>query len=88
MIMDKYRIVCKEPKLYRVDTSCIVHRKNLIDKYGKWKSHKDGGYSHDYELVSRWGSEPYFTTNECTMWYNPIGSLNNPKGIYEYYNDQ
>ena len=88
MIMGKYNIVCKEPKLYRVDTSCVVHRKSLVDKYGPWKSHKDAGYCHDFEFVSRWKDEPYFTTNECTMWYNLVGSFNNAKAIYEYYGDQ
>jgi len=88
IIMGKYNIICKEPKLYRVDTSCIIHKKELIDKYGKWKSHKEAGYYHDYELVSRWKTEPYFVTEKPTVWYNLKGSLNNPKVIYEYYGDQ
>ena len=87
MIMGKYHIICKEPKRYRVDTSCIIHRKNLINKYGNWKTIQQD-FTHDYELVSRWTSEPYFTTNECTMWYNLDGSANNAKAIYEYYGDQ
>jgi len=88
MIMGKYNIICKEPKLYRIDTSCVIHRKDLIEKYGNWKSHKEAGYSHDYEFVSRWSNEPYFATERCTMWYNLVGSYNNPKAIYEWYGDQ
>jgi len=88
IIMDKYNIVFHEPKLYRVDTSCIIHKKFLIDKYGGWDN-KAGGYSHDWELVSRWvGREEYFVTKKCTVWYNLIGSKNAPEALYHWYGDQ
>ena len=88
MVMGEYKIKCKEPKLYRIDTSCIMHKKDLLDKYGYWRTHKDVGYAHDFELVSRWSNEKYDSTGEFTMIYNLEGSRNNARAIYEYYGDQ
>jgi glycosyltransferase involved in cell wall biosynthesis len=91
MRMGEYDILCKEPKLYRIDTSTFMHKKSLLEKYGYWKSHAEAGYSHDYEIVSRWvkGNEKWAATEEITMIYNmETGSQNNPKFIYEVYDDQ
>lgn len=91
MEMDNYRIICKEPKIMRLDTSTFMHRRELLDKYGYWRKHSDAGYSHDYEIVSRWvkGGELWEATKQVTMIYNmETQSLNNPKYIYSIYSDQ
>lgn len=88
MIMGDYKIICKKPLLYRIDTSCVMHKKILLDKYGYWRSNKNVGYANDYDLVSRWNSEKYDFSGVPTMIYNTDGSLNNPRQIYEAYDDQ
>lgn len=88
MIMGDYKILCKEPVIYRIDTSCIMHKRILLNKYGYWRTHEDVGYAHDYELVSRWKYENYDSTREFTMIYNLEGSNNNPELIYNAYDDQ
>ncbi len=87
--MGDYEIKCREPRKCRIDTSSFMHRFSLIHKYGYWKTHKEGGYCHDWELVSRWSEETWKATGEITMVYNmQTASLNNPKAIYEMYDDQ
>lgn len=88
MVMGNYKIICTKPLLYRIDTSCIMHKQNLLNKYGYWRSHKEVGYSHDFEFVSRWSKEKYNYTSLPTMIYNLDGSLNNPEKIYNAYGDQ
>lgn len=86
--MDEYTVLCREPKLYRIDTSALLHRKELLDKYGYWRTHKDVGYAHDFELVSRWTNETYAASLKPTLIYSSEGSLNNPRLIWEAYDDQ
>lgn len=91
MEMGEYKIICRRPLKCRVDTSTFMHKKSLLDKYGYWRKHSDAGYAHDYEIVSRWvtGGEQWSATEQVTMIYNmETQSLNNPKAIYEMYNDQ
>ncbi len=89
MEMSNYKIICREPKHMRIDTSTFMHKRSLLYKYGYWKSHKEAGYCHDWELVSRWLNEKWSATGKVTMIYNmETQSLNNPKEIYEVYNDQ
>lgn len=91
MEMSEYKIICREPLKCRVDTSTFMHKKSLLDKYGYWRKHSDAGYAHDYEIVSRWvaGGEKWAATEEVTMIYNmETQSLNNPKAIYEMYDEQ
>ena len=87
-IMGKYKIICKQPKLYRIDTSCIMHRTRILIKYGFWRTPKDVGYSHDWELVSRWENEKYVATLQPTVNYDLESSLNNPQKIFAAYDDQ
>ncbi len=85
----EYNIRCLTPKLYRIDTSSFIHRMSLIHKYGYWKTHKDAGYCHDYELVSRWKNETYGTTGKITLVYNTeTRTRNEPKKVFETYDDQ
>jgi len=68
----KIRIVeCNKPCKGRVDTSSVVHRTELIDRYGLWRSQREVGYSNDWDLYRRWiPTEPYACTNKSTMVYN------------------
>lgn len=66
----KQIVECNKPCKGRVDTSSVIHKRDLIDKYGGWKSQAEVGYSNDWDLFSRWIDEPYACTNESTMVYN------------------
>jgi glycosyltransferase involved in cell wall biosynthesis len=65
-----------EPKFQGIDTSCILHPKAFIARYGGWKNRIDGGYAHDWEIVSRWlqGGEPWDCTQLPTLIYNATTS--------------
>ena len=60
------------PEFQGIDTSCVVHKKDLILKYGKWKDRVEGGYAHDWEFISRWvkGGEKWACTKRPTLDYN------------------
>jgi glycosyltransferase involved in cell wall biosynthesis len=62
----------KEPKIQGIDTSCIIHRKDLIRKYGPWRDRTAATYAHDWELVERWlkGGEKWICTESATLLYN------------------
>jgi hypothetical protein len=55
-----------------------------------WKGHSTGGYAHDWDLIRRLlerGIE-WRVTGEATLWYRVHGgSLNNPRGLVEVYED-
>ena len=59
------------PRHARIDTSCVVHRKSLFDKYGPWKDRTAANYWHDWELFSRWvaANEPWIATGRPTLLY-------------------
>lgn len=61
-----------EPKRGNIDTSCILHLKELVVKYGGWKGRTDANYFHDWEFVSRWvaGGEKWVVTKKPTLIYN------------------
>jgi glycosyltransferase involved in cell wall biosynthesis len=61
-----------EPKWRGIDTSCILHHRDLIARHGGWKNREEGSYAHDWELVSRWldGDEPWACTKQPTLIYN------------------
>jgi GT2 family glycosyltransferase len=61
-----------EPKYQGIDTSCVIHLKDLVEKYGGWKDRIEGGYAHDWEFISRWvnGQEPWVCTRKATLIYN------------------
>ena len=61
-----------EPKFQGIDTSCVIHDRKLVAKYGAWKNRVDGGYAHDWEFISRWvtGGEKWACTKRPTLEYN------------------
>jgi glycosyltransferase involved in cell wall biosynthesis len=70
MMVEGKPIVCTAPVFGRLDTSAMLHRYALIEKYGPWRDRLDGGYCHDWELFSRWKDEPYTATGQATLLYN------------------
>jgi glycosyltransferase involved in cell wall biosynthesis len=86
--MGKVPIYCGKPQRYRVDTSTILHKKSLLEKYGYWKTREEAGYAHDWELVSRWGDHNWAVTNIPTLIYNTEFSNNDLEAIYRIYPDQ
>ena len=87
---DQYKIIVKEPRLYRVDTSCILHLSKLFTKYGYWKTQKEVGYANDWDIVHRWlkGGEKWVVTEKPTLRYNNNHQHQNMRKIYEAYGDQ
>lgn len=80
-------IICLEPKLYRIDTSALLHKFSLVEKYGYWMSGKIL-YSHDWELVSRWKDHSYVATGLPSLHYTVDLKKCSPKLLYEAYGDQ
>ncbi len=70
MIIDGKELLFDEPKLGRIDTSCVMHSFELCVKYGLWKDRNEGGYAHDWEFFSRWKEEKYVATHQHTLLYN------------------
>ena len=90
--MNYYNILVKilETRITETHEYMFIYSfmESLIEKYGYWRSIKEVGYAHDYELVSRWKNEKYNFTEQFTVNYNLSFSKNNPKLIYDFYNDQ
>jgi len=66
-----------EPKFQGIDTSCVVHIKDLVRRYGPWKSREEEkSYAHDWKFVERWvkGGEPWVCTKLPTLVYNAATS--------------
>lgn len=66
--------VSRRPRRYQIDTSALLHRRELLDRYGYWRSQDDTGYAHDWELVSRWVDEPWAASGRATLDYNLASS--------------
>lgn len=51
-----------------VDTSAILHKRELITKYGEWQTIDTIGYFHDWDFVRKWleGDERYLAYPEAT----------------------
>ncbi len=60
-----------EMKRAIIDTSCILHKRELINKYGIWKTVQQGGFANDWEIVHRWirGNEKWLVHSEATLVY-------------------
>jgi glycosyltransferase involved in cell wall biosynthesis len=63
-------LIFQGPKRGSIDTSCVLHKKSLIRKYGWWKDRIQAGYAHDWEFFSRWASERWAATEKPTLLYN------------------
>jgi hypothetical protein len=61
-----------KPERGGIDTSCVLHDKDLVGRYGFWKDRISGGYAHDWEFFSRWvmAGEKWACTRKPTVIYN------------------
>lgn len=63
-------IECRTPRRMQIDTSALLHRRRLLERYGYWQPTDAVGYAHDWELVSRWTGEPWRASLRPTLHYN------------------
>jgi glycosyltransferase involved in cell wall biosynthesis len=63
--------ITRKPYFSGIDTNELLHRRELIAKYGPWKPTDAIKHNHDWELVCRWmqGHEPYVSTGLATSDY-------------------
>jgi hypothetical protein len=61
-----------EPAQGRIDTSCILHRKSLIERSGWWSNREEAGYAHDWEFLRRVidAGRTWVCTRKPTLLYN------------------
>lgn len=78
-------ILCAEPRLYRTDTSCILHRRQLLHRFGYWRPQSEVGYANDWDLVARWrrGGQPWRASLLPTLVYE--GSTQLADGLLTAY---
>jgi glycosyltransferase involved in cell wall biosynthesis len=69
-IIDGKDLICDTPVKGRIDTSSIIHHKDLIEEYGGWYNREQVGYAVDWNLVSRWLDEKWVATKLPTLHYN------------------
>jgi glycosyltransferase involved in cell wall biosynthesis len=81
-------IYFKEPKRGRIDTSCVIHKTQLLYKYGYWKDRNEAGYAHDWEFFSRWKDESYAVTLQPTVEYSVAYNYQTHEELKNMYNDQ
>jgi glycosyltransferase involved in cell wall biosynthesis len=63
-------IICRRPRLMQIDTSALLHRSFLPERFGYWRGHAEPwGVAHDWELVSRWEGEPWAASLRPTVSY-------------------
>lgn len=62
-------VICRRPRRYQIDTSALLHRSLLLERFGAWRTPNEAGYAHDWELVSRWDGEPWRASLEPTLHY-------------------
>jgi len=98
VVLEK-RVLAKEPKLYRLDTSCVMHLRSLLVKHNRyWRPERikddDGnetklaGYAVDWDLFKVWteADEPWVATRQFTLIYNNANQ--DMDKIISYYDDQ
>lgn len=61
-----------EPAHGRVDTSCVLHRKSLLERSEWWTSRDEAGYAHDWEFLRRVidAGRTWVCTRKPTLLYN------------------
>ncbi len=70
----------RQPRRYSIDTSAIIHHRQLLDRYGYWKPNAACDGAHDWELVSRWRKERWAATGRATVEYT-MDSDRHPPGL-------
>lgn len=71
MLADGKDMGFDQPMCGRIDTSCIVHPKSFIGKYGGWKTDNEATYKNEWTLVEPWmKDEKWVCTKKATLIYN------------------
>lgn len=63
---------CDVPQRGKIDTSCLLHKRSMIQDFGFWKDRIEAGYAHDWEFVKPWvvANRPWAATFLATVIYN------------------
>jgi glycosyltransferase involved in cell wall biosynthesis len=67
--MDGQVVEARAPRHMQVDTSALLHRRLLLERFGYWRPPTERLWAHDWELVSRWEGEPWAATLRPTLHY-------------------
>jgi hypothetical protein len=73
MLIDDKELIFDIPRKGRIDTSCVVHKFDLVVKNGLWKDRIEDSYSHDWSFFNRISNEfscKWKATKHCTLVYN------------------
>jgi glycosyltransferase involved in cell wall biosynthesis len=62
-------VECRRPRRFQIDTSALLHRRILLERFGYWKPLCEADWAHDWELVSRWDGEPWAASLQPTARY-------------------
>jgi glycosyltransferase involved in cell wall biosynthesis len=84
--VDGKPFVTQYPVWGGLDTSAVVHKRDLIYKYGLWKDRNEANYNHDYEYFSRFEKEKWFATGKATMNYSTKFNQQSLDMIQQLYN--
>jgi glycosyltransferase involved in cell wall biosynthesis len=70
--LDGKTLPCKEPIRGQLDTSAVLHKKNLVQKFGWWRDRNTDGYAHDFAFFNRFvqGGAKWVATGLPTVIYN------------------
>lgn len=49
-------LLCDKVERGKIDTSVLLHKKDLIKRFGWWSDRVDKGYAHDFEFVRPWAA--------------------------------
>jgi hypothetical protein len=63
-------IICRRPRRMQIDTSALLHRRFLLERFGCWRRPAETDWAHDWELVSRWEGESWAASLEPTVMYS------------------
>jgi glycosyltransferase involved in cell wall biosynthesis len=70
MVYGGETIICRRPRHLQIDTSALLHKRFLLDRFGYWRGRDTAWFpSHDWELVLRWRGEPWVASLEPTLTY-------------------
>jgi O-antigen biosynthesis protein len=70
MVYGGETIVCRRPRHMQIDTSALLHKRFLLERFGYWRGRDTAWFpSHDWELVLRWQGEPWAASLEPTLTY-------------------
>lgn len=69
--IDEVSIRVRYPAYGRINTSCVLFKRELLETYGYWRQCTPQFYWHDFEFFSRWeeGGEKWSYTDCVTMDY-------------------